>query len=157
MQELWLGPKKLNFVRYVLVAYLFFFYSFPLISFSTLEELDRIPEQDRKDLEELFSYFVQRTTFAYTLFGEKPVSWFLISIPEFPKIKCSKKIVHRQAGKIPLWSRWQTWKRHENKFPLKNYVFISEFDPKLPFNICSFPPSRRSLFTIVTRQIYPFI
>jgi hypothetical protein len=90
--------------------------------------LNRIPDRDRKDLEELFNYFVKRTTFSYTLFGDKPVSWLVISLPEFPKLRTSKRIIHKFSGQNPLWSKWRIWKTYEKDFPLKNYLLIEDIN-----------------------------
>lgn len=135
------------------MTYLFFFYNFSLFSLSTHEELNNIPEQDKKDLEELFSYFIQRTTFSYTLFGDKPASWFVISLPEFPKIKSFKRIIYGQTEQIPLWSRWQTWKQYENKFPLKKYILIEEDDHKLPFRKDIFLINKQHFIKTVNQHI----
>jgi hypothetical protein len=126
MQKLWLGSKKLRCVAHILCAHLVLFYSFSVFGLSSSEVLNRIPDRDRKDLEELFNYLVKRTTFSYTLFGDKPVSWFVISLPEFPKLKTSKKIIHRFSGQTPLWSKWQIWKIYEKDFPLKNFLLIED-------------------------------
>ena len=124
MQKLWLGQKKLSYFRYSCLAYLIFFFNFfPLAS---SEMLNKIPKQDKKQLEDLFNYFTTNSTFPYTLFGNKPVSWICITLPRFPEFKSSQKVIHRSTNKSSLWKKWQVWKKYEKQFPLIKYHFIEE-------------------------------
>lgn len=140
MQKLWLGSKKLRYLRYVTCTYLIFFYTLSIFALPSSEILIRTSDQDRKNLEELFNCFITQTTFPYTLFGDKPVSWLVIHLPEFPKIKTSKQIIHRFSGNIPIWSKWQSWKEYKKSFPLKNYLLFEESN--------SFWTNRKDIFLI---------
>lgn len=129
MQILWMGSKKLKFlITFLLFASLFVNFSLS----ATSEVLKGMPESAKKQLEELFKYFIYKTTISYTLFGDKPVSWDVMLLPTFPQIKGWKKIIYRDLEfRFPLWSQWKVWKYYEKSFPIKNFLIIEEISESL--------------------------
>lgn len=130
-------------LKNILFGYLIFFYCFSL-SASSSPVLKHLPAEDRKTLECLFSYLFFNTTFPYTLFGDKPVSWEVISLPEFPKIRQFKRIVQPYGGKIPLWYMWKKWKNYEKSFLIKNFLIVEDINP--------IGTHRKDIFLINKRQ-----
>lgn len=116
-----MGQKKL---RYLILSFLVL-PCFPIFAFSS-DALRQMQNQDRQNLEELFGYFVTKSTFPYTLFGDKPVSWLVISLPQIIVAKLPKQTLCRFSQGNFLLDKWQTWKKHEKKFPHNRFLFIEE-------------------------------
>jgi len=83
--------------------------------------LSKLPERDRQDLDELFHILMNEDHLSYTLFGDKPVS---VS-GEFTITPYENTLSGLQSGGV-FWKKWNVWKQHQDKFSIKNYLFIEE-------------------------------
>lgn len=66
------------------------------------KQIDQLTKSDRKILQETFSQLVLWSSFGHTLFGDKPISFEL---------------------RPSLENFWIVWKKNEQLFPVKNYIF----------------------------------
>ncbi|WP_148300673.1 hypothetical protein [Candidatus Protochlamydia sp. R18] len=100
----------------------FTFFAHPLLhAHSVTEILKSIPEDDREVLSRLFYQLMNNDHFAYTLFGDKPVSVtanFILT--PYGNIFCRMK-----CGGY-FWEKWKVWKKYEHLFPMKNYLLLEE-------------------------------
>jgi hypothetical protein len=81
--------------------------------------LSKIPDQDRRYLDQFFQYPLRKSPMGYTLFGNKPISLF-----EYPNLKSSVNCDLRLS--LYMEKGWKTWTRHEPFFPSKNFVLKKE-------------------------------
>ena len=88
-----------------------------------------ISANDQVKLEKFFEYLIIRTTFGYTLCGEKPISMEtlpnLTKIPAIPMVG----IFFKLPGYHILQKGLETWSKYTKLFPSKNFVlrFIPEY------------------------------
>lgn len=83
--------------------------------------LCQLSEEDKKYLNAIFHILVDSDQFAYTLFGDKPVSLsghYLV----LPYDTGLRGIIFRRD----FWRAWSIWKRVQTKLPISNYIFIEE-------------------------------
>jgi hypothetical protein len=78
------------------------------------EKIHAIPENDRKVLDEFFKYLLFFQGFAYTLFGDKPISEDSFDLEKNPG---STLFATSCEGYL-------TWKKYENLFPSTKYLFL---------------------------------
>lgn len=85
----------------------------------------QIAKQDLEDIRDLFSHFIYKNHFAYTLLGGKAVS--------LTAVELSESQVFRNLGKKPiqfannfLGCKWEKWKRCQSLFPIKKFLIIEE-------------------------------
>jgi hypothetical protein len=84
--------------------------------------LESIPKEDLAELDGLFSYFIKQNQFAYTLFGDKP-----ISLSSQFSLTPWENIIEKINDKHTLfWKKWKIWKKYEHFFPSKNYLLTIE-------------------------------
>lgn len=83
--------------------------------------IDEMPKMDREDLEFVFSELV-RDHFAYTLFGDKPISLS----GHFVVIPWENVIEHVSPSDAIFWKKWKTWEKYQHQFKFKNYLMIKE-------------------------------
>lgn len=89
------------------------------------EQINSIPEEDRKILESLFYSLFNRDHFAYTLFGDKPISLAKTSaLTPWENILCGCK------AEGALYFQWEIWKKHQTIFAIKNYLLIEDLTTK---------------------------
>lgn len=83
--------------------------------------MDEIPSDNRSYLCSIFSILIE-DHFAYTLFGDKPVSLsahFLITPWE--------NIIERTSSDDYLfWKKWKVWEHYQKCFHFKNFLLIRE-------------------------------
>lgn len=106
-------------VRKIIVLFLF-------IVFTSLEGtnirkfLYEISSEDRSALCSLFSSLIE-DHFAYTLFGDKPVSLsahFVLTPWE--------NTIEKVSSDGLFWKKWQIFQSYRNRLPLKNFILIQE-------------------------------
>jgi hypothetical protein len=97
---------------------------------TTVSKLSRIPEEDRARIEKLFSYLVWYETFAYVLFGNKPMSvgdqLKIRRPPYYIEINPSPEL----ATVHELESLWETWEKYTHLFPMSEFIFLTEGNDK---------------------------
>ncbi len=75
---------------------------------------------DREALEFFFRIAVAFDSFGYALFGDKP-----IAISGFYEWKDSSDIRFDSiCSNVQMRDGWETWKKHEHLFPMKNYILV---------------------------------
>lgn len=104
----------------LLIILIFFFQGIEATSVSAI--LKEIPKEDRESINHLFSFFIKEDHFAYTLFGDKPISLsahFIITPWE--------NIVERVNDQDEIfWKNWNVWKKYQHLFSLKDFILINE-------------------------------
>ncbi len=107
-------------INYLTCIFLLFF---PSINFAQniQDILDKIPREDRKALEYIFYRLMKSDNFSYTLFGDKPVSLS----GDFTLTPCGNILTGHRCGGV-FWKNWKIWERYQNKFKIKDYLFIKE-------------------------------
>lgn len=137
MQKLWYMPIKLNrlstknyiFTKWIeCLALLFCWMLSPLYSENLTEILKQIPNEDLEDIQDLFSNFIYKGHFAYTLFGDKAVSFACCTISKPSEFPISRKIKREiiQFSNNTLGLKWEKWKRYQALFPIKKFLIIEE-------------------------------
>ena len=101
---------------------LLFFSLFKPLNCCAHQNIDKIPLEDRLELELFFDYLMHNSMIGYTLCGDKPVS-----IESFPKLsktppRFAVNIFIKHPGYFILWKGWQTWERYSHLFPSDNFV-----------------------------------
>lgn len=91
--------------------------------------LEEIPPEDRSTLSSFFTSLID-DQFAYTLFGDKPVSLaarFMLTPWEntIEGIQCSGA----------FWKKWKVWEQYKHLFHLKNFLIIKEPSKSKNFKI----------------------
>lgn len=71
--------------------------------------LSLIPPKDRHLLDQLFHHLIISESFAYTLYGDKPISLSY----------CLRTQTHEPPFTI---EQWNTWEKHKHLFPSKHYI-----------------------------------
>ena len=88
------------------------------------QSLEKIQECDRVQLEQFFQHLLWSEQFAYTLFGDKPLSI----------IGCKKILPNGEiAGKNlqfyhVLIQHWKVWKKYESLFSMHDYILFAKED-----------------------------
>lgn len=107
--------------QYFLNLIFIFFTLYSLhISASVKEILDRIPQEEVEVLKHLFT-FLDGDHFAYTLFGDKPLSLS----GDFTLTPWNNTLAGFSSGGV-FWKRWEVWEKYKRFFPMKNYLLIKE-------------------------------
>lgn len=120
--------KKEIFMPIKYIVYLFFFFSNSLFAETASDILKNIPKNDQESLQKLFEYLIDKGHLAYTLFGDKPVSFTSLFVAELPKISFSKKNYPKSifSQRYCICNAWNTWKKYKSLFPITKYIFIEE-------------------------------
>jgi hypothetical protein len=87
---------------------------------SVRNTLEKIPQEDLESLKKLF-VFLDLKHFAYTLFGNKPVSL----AAKFVLTPYQDTLYGFPCERI-FWKQWEVWEQYKNYFPIKKYLFIKE-------------------------------
>lgn len=90
------------------------------------DKLKQIPEKDREELKLLFTRFIRSGDFAYTIFGDKAISFASIEQPSL--LKMTLKGIPK-CKLYTQWNKWNIWKKYEKLFPIKKFLFIEECSP----------------------------
>jgi hypothetical protein len=98
---------------------------------------DFISSLDKKEKEYLTNFFKLqffRSSWGYTIFGEKPMSFEVIDYNR--ELECDENfdymaVEHILAG-FKLKEGWATWKKYANRFHQNNIIII-----QYPFHLCS--------------------
>jgi hypothetical protein len=105
-----------------LFAYFMIFMLGPYYLFgqeSTQAVLNRIPEDEKLLLEQLFYSLFNGEHFSYTLFGDKPMSFSNYSTTLFDDNEDFPSL-----SELKFRKRWKTWKKYESFFPMNYYLLI---------------------------------
>lgn len=113
--------------------------------------LSHLPESDRHDLHQLFSWMMQRDDLSYSLFGDKPVSLsgYFIRAP-------TGNVFAGYAVGGLFWKYWQIWEKHEKKFPIKKYLLINEPSITVPEVVNIILINKKAFIEKVNRHIQVF-
>lgn len=118
------------FSRFILFFTLFVFicFNFCVAGNQVVSEfLDKTPQKDKEELEQLFQDLFNHDNFGYTLFGDKPVSWATYSTTVFDDQGFP-------SGRgIDSWNKWNVWKKYAHSFPLKHYILIEMPQARIGF------------------------
>ena len=92
------------------------------------QQFDKLTEKDRKNVEFLFRYWVQRDTLGFLLFGEGKCLTFT-GIPITHK-ECflPGKIENGYRFQRRLVEAWYAWKRNESRFKHPNYLICEKYE-----------------------------
>lgn len=92
-----------------------------LFSSNVKEIIEKIPSEERIDLERVFFQLVCHENFGYTLFGDKPVS-----LGAFFRVTPWENVVECGECHELFWKRWTTWEKHKNLFSIHQYILLQE-------------------------------
>lgn len=115
---------------------LLFFMMFAGIQASALHTLHSISALERKELEVFFRNLFYYDLFAYTLYGDKPMSISDYSLMDpsqqellkiLPLDQCCEEIMleYSEPAKY-LQQRWQLWKKYSHHLKIEKYVLIEK-------------------------------
>jgi hypothetical protein len=90
-----------------------------------ISKLSQIPEEDRVRIEKLFSFLIWDETFAYVLFGNKPMS-----VCDQDKIRSPYYLEIDPSPVYELESLWNTWQKYAYLFPMNEFIFLTEGNDK---------------------------
>lgn len=82
------------------------------------EEVNKISIEDREKLEFFFKFLVTTDDFAFTLFGEKPLSF--LSYPTHEPSPTYQGFILEQG--------WQCWEKYASRFPSKQFILVKTSD-----------------------------
>lgn len=98
--------------------------SFLQMSCHSQRSIEKIQDNDRVQLEQFFQHLLWSEQFAYTLFGNKP-----LSIIGCKKILPNGEIVGKNLQFYHvLIQYWNVWKKYESLFPMHDYVLLAKED-----------------------------
>lgn len=81
-----------------------------------------IEEQDFKYFNDFIKHHFYRDNFAYTLFGDKPLSLGAFALVE-PVSVINPLFLHFNSISL---KRWETWKKYAKYFPMRNYLLFEQ-------------------------------
>lgn len=110
---------KKSFIYSILNGLLLFFFLTGLQA-DFHEELKQIPQEDQKILTDFFHYLVTESSFAYTLFGNKPISFEEFS--EDLNKNTLENLLYPYADTI-LGYGWTVWQKYQHLFNHPHFVF----------------------------------
>jgi hypothetical protein len=96
---------------------------------------NNISDTEKLDIKELFDFLFKHQVFAYTLYGDKPMSFSeplddisKTNISEYISLKdyCQETLENFVESKKAFKKRWDTWHRYRDKFQLKNYLLLEK-------------------------------
>ncbi len=98
--------------------------------------LKNLPKQDKKNLRFLFESFYF-ADFAYTLFGDKPISFTTFYVISFFDNHKKISLLHFSdsynkafnPNNMKFKKCWATWKKYEHLFSKANFIFLEENNP----------------------------
>ena len=89
-----------------------------------LNTLSLIPEKDRILIDQFFHHIIISECFAYTLFGDKPISTSYC-------LKTKDALTQRTATPHPfILQQWKTWEKYKHLFPSKTFALRKIASPK---------------------------
>jgi hypothetical protein len=91
-------------------------------------ELESLPARDREKIEFLFTFFVQRDTLGFLLFGESKCLTFTGIPITHKKYFLPYEIKEGLKFQKKLKESWYTWKRYESRIKHPNYLICEKYD-----------------------------
>jgi hypothetical protein len=91
-----------------------------------VSKLSQIPKEDRARIEKLLSHLVWGETFAYVLFGSKPMA-----VCNQDKIGSPYYLTVHQSPAYELESLWETWEKYAHLFPMSEFIFLTTGNDKI--------------------------
>jgi|ERR1700722_15113646 len=111
-----------------LLNILVFFLFFCPKGYANIEQtLKAIPEMDREKIEFLFTFWVQRDTLGFVLFGESKCLTFTGIPITHKKYFLPYKIENGFRFQKKLKESWYVWKRHESHFKHPNILICEKY------------------------------
>lgn len=104
------------------MALLRFVLLFLLVFSNVFSKETVIEEQDFKYFNDFIKRHFYRDNFAYTLFGDKPLSLEAFALVE-PVSVINPISLHFNSISV---KRWETWKKYATYFPMKNYLLFEQ-------------------------------
>lgn len=95
------------------------------------EFLNSLPTDDKEQITLLFNDLFLTDNFAYTLFGDKPVSLS----GDFIITPWSNTIIGMRQGGC-FWKKWNIWKKYRKNLKIKNFLFLEELYSASNGEIC---------------------
>jgi hypothetical protein len=102
----------------------------------TLEIINSIPQQDREEIKSLFKNLFKIHTFAYSLYGDKPMTYGDVCLEgnslfwtyEICQLdQLYKEILEIYSEPCVLTKkRWEIWKKYNNRFRMKKYLLMEK-------------------------------
>jgi hypothetical protein len=129
---------------------------------NTLNIINSIPDKDRKEIKLLFQDLFKLHTFAYSLYGDKPITYCDLSLDDTSPYSlgiCSidqycKDVLEVYSEPIRLLqARWKIWKKYSWHFPIKKYLF---FEKSIGEKTLIFFINRESFKKVVKQNIQLF-
>jgi len=111
---------------------IFILFFLHLQAINVVQYLNSIPSQDRQNIERVFIELIKNDHFAYSLFGDKPVS--LSS--HFILTPWENIIEHMPTDRI-FWKNWESWKKYRDLFLSHKYLILEEKSKTEKFEIIS--------------------
>ncbi len=122
-------------------------------------KLALIPQSERNDLEHLFRHLIFRSSFAYVLFGDKPMAFETL---------LSTQAIWRQY--MHLYSRfeaglnffkyqrgWETWERYKHLFPIENFILVQQNDLRSPSTTSIFLINKQAFLSTISHHNQDFV
>jgi hypothetical protein len=107
---------KKNFLNILLIFLPYYGYGQDVTGILSL-----ISEKDQETIRSLFYTLVISDHFAYTLFGNKPVSLS----GDFTITPINNTLIGCSSGGC-FWNKWRVWNQYRNLFEINNYILIDE-------------------------------
>jgi len=106
-----------------------------------------IPEREMQKIGGLFEYCIRDETFAYTLFGNKPIS--VIDSIKTPMVEA----LFYPINYFNIASNWRVWKKYRHLYPMKKFVLI---DNESRGNLQIYLINRKSCIEKITEHLSLF-
>ncbi len=113
--------------------------------------------ENQKKLDLLLNYFISKTTFPYTLFCDKPVSWEVISLNSYRRCGGTKKVLpylNKEAS--VLWECWEVMESLRQFYSNEKFVIIKEDNSELTERIDIFLINKNQFVKVVNDNIELF-
>lgn len=114
-------------MRRVSLVFLFLLLS-PIGYSSVQQSLQKLSDRERKNIEFLFKFWIQRDTLGFLLFGESKCLTFTGIPITHKKYFLPYKIENGYRFQKKLVESWYTWKSHESFFKHPNYLICEKYD-----------------------------
>lgn len=102
----------------------------------TLTTINLIPEKDKKVIKVLFKYLFDEQTFAYSLYGDKPMTFCDVSFKNNFLTDLSKTLpldqfcqafleIYCEPSSL-IEERWKIWNNYQNQFRISKYILLEK-------------------------------
>lgn len=131
--DMWIKNKILIFLVICLVGvpvYLMPFRSF-VLNRTIFQKIQEIPEDERIYLTNFFKYSFFLSSFGYTVFGTKPMSFDTVNLSYSPDLKNDENYmdIFHIFDRHKYKKCWETWQKYSHLFPFNGFSMISVQSP----------------------------